>query len=69
MDDHLVVPACPDGIRYLRGVDLVSLLEIATRHRDVGEMAGAVNRSQPDVALPDFLGALSVLIAWGALRD
>jgi hypothetical protein len=67
LDDHLVVPAFPDGIRYLRGVDLVALTEIATRHRDVGEMAGAFSRSQPNIALPDFLGALSVLIAWKAL--
>jgi hypothetical protein len=67
LDDHLIVPACPDGIRYLRGVDLVALVQIAAGRRDVGEMAEALNRSQPDIALPDFLGALSVLVAWGAL--
>jgi hypothetical protein len=67
LGDHLIVPACPDGIRYLRGVDLVALIDIAAVHRDVGEMAEALNRSQPDIALPDFLGALSVLVAWGAL--
>jgi flavin-dependent dehydrogenase len=67
LDDHLIVPACPDGIRYLRGVDLVALVQIAAGHRDVGEMADALTLSQPDIALPDFLGALSVLVAWGAL--
>jgi flavin-dependent dehydrogenase len=68
LDDHLIVPACPFGIRYLRGVDLVALVELAVRHQDVGEMAASFSRSQPDIGLPDFLGALSVLIAWGALR-
>ena len=68
LDAHLIVPACPDGVRYLRGVDLVALVDLAARHQDVGEMAASFSRSQPDIGLPDFLGALSVLIAWGALR-
>jgi FADH2-dependent halogenase len=68
MDEHLIVPACPGGIRYLRNVDLVALTRLAPRHSDAGEMFEAFGRGQPDVALPDFLGALSVLIAWGVLQ-
>jgi flavin-dependent dehydrogenase len=68
MDEHLVAPACPDGVRYLRNVDLVALARLAPRHTDAGEMFEVFGRGQPDVALPDFLGALSVLVAWGVLQ-
>ena len=68
MEDHLVSPSWPDGVRYLRGVDLVELLHRAPAHRDVGEMFEAVRFASPDIALPDFLGAFSVLLATGCLR-
>ena len=68
LEDQLLVPACPDGIRYLRGVDLVELGRLAPQFTDVGQMYEALRRAQPDIALPDFLGALSVLIAWGVLQ-
>ena len=68
MEDHLVSPAWPDGLRYLRGVDLVALMQRAPAHRDVGEMFEAARLASPDIALPDFLGALSVLLATGSLR-
>jgi flavin-dependent dehydrogenase len=68
LDDHLVTDATPDGIRYLRNVDLVALTRLAPRHTDVGEMFGVFAQGQPEVPLPDFLGALSVLIAWGVLQ-
>jgi flavin-dependent dehydrogenase len=67
LDDHLFLPAWPEGIRYLRGVDLVQLLKLAPAHRDVGDLYRAVTQAGPPVILPDFLGALSALIAAGAL--
>ena len=67
LDEHLIAPACPDGIRYLRGVDLVRLVTLAPEFDDVGALFEAQRRDQPDVTLPDFLGALSVLIHWKAL--
>jgi flavin-dependent dehydrogenase len=67
MDDHLFLPAWPGGLRYLRSVDLVGLTELAPHHRDVGDLYAAFVQAHRDVALPDFLGALSVLIARGAL--
>jgi hypothetical protein len=67
-EDHLVLPSWPDGIRYLRSVDLVALVRTAPAHRDVGDLCEAMTRLQPGVPLPDMLGALSVLIARGALR-
>ena len=68
LEDQLLVPACPDGIRYLRGIDLVELGRLAPHFTDVGQIYEAQRRAQPDIALPDFLGALSVLIAWGVLQ-
>jgi hypothetical protein len=67
MDEHLFLPAWPDGVRYLRNIDLLLLLRLAPEHRDVGALYDAMFREQPGVSLPDFLGALSTLIARGAL--
>jgi flavin-dependent dehydrogenase len=68
MDDHLFLPEWPDGIRYLRNIDLMLLMRLAPEHHDVGVLYDAVFREQPGVSLPDFLGALSTLIARGALQ-
>ena len=68
MDEQLKLPAWPHGLRYLRNVDLVALARLAPDHADVGALYGALVRLQPEVILPDFLGALSVLIARGALE-
>jgi flavin-dependent dehydrogenase len=66
--DHLGLPDLPDGIRYLRGVDLVELVRLAPHQGDVGELYGTVLRGQPGVGLPDFLAALSWLVARDVLR-
>jgi flavin-dependent dehydrogenase len=68
MDDHLVLPAWPDGVRYLRNIDLILLSRLAPEHTDVGELYDAMFRQQPGVSLPDFLGALSTLLALGGLQ-
>ena len=68
LDDHLILPEVPAGIRYLRSVDLVALRQMAPKYHDVGDLCDAVARAQPGVALPDILGALSFLIARGVLR-
>lgn len=67
MDEHLCVPAWPQGLRYLRNIDVLRLCRLATEHRDVGELYAAVERAEHGIGLPDFLGALSALIAYGAL--
>ena len=70
MQDRLVLPAWPAdgrGVRYLRDVDLVRLVELAPTVTQVPDLFDAYNRAAPPVALPDFLGALSVLMAKGAL--
>ena len=60
-----ILPGIDGGVRYLRSVDLLAVLDIAPRHDDVGDMYAHYARSFGPVALPDFLGALSVLVAKG----
>jgi hypothetical protein len=67
MEDHLFLPAWPAGLRHLRSVDVLGLMELAPHHRDVGDLYAAFVAAHRDVPLPDFLGVLSVLIARGAL--
>ena len=69
IEDHLVVPGFPDGIRYVRNVDLVLLSELAPAHDGVPHLFDAYNRSAPAVPLPDFLGALSLLIGKGIVEQ
>lgn len=66
-EEHLELQGVSESLRYLRSVDLLALLDVATRHTDVGDMYAHYARSQGAVPLPDFLGALSVLVAKGAL--
>jgi hypothetical protein len=67
LEHQVLLPDWPDGVRYVRGVDLVDLLELAPAHADVGCLYRAFSDRHPSVNLPDFLGALSVLIARRAL--
>ena len=67
LEDHVFLPDWPDGVRYIRDVDLVSLVRLAPTYRDVGEIAEAYVREHGPVALPDLLGAVATLIAKGAL--
>ncbi len=67
MATHLVSPDFPEGIRYVRAVDLVTLADLAVEHRQVPDLYDAYQRLAQPVALPDFLGALSLLIANGML--
>ena len=72
MEDRLVLPDWPPtgrGVRFLRDIDLVQLVELAPDHRQVPDLYEAYNRRCAPVSLPDFLGALSVLLAKGALRN
>jgi len=65
--DHLVVPAFPGGVRYVRNVDLVLLADLAPGHDSVPALFDAYNAAATPVPLPDFLGALAVLVGKGVL--
>lgn len=62
-------PSSQAGVRFLRGVDLPCLVEMADAHAQVPDLFEAYGRARPQVSLPDFLGALSVLLAKGASRN
>lgn len=55
-------------LRFVRGVDLVRLCELACQHRHVAELYDAYCRHLPPASLPDVLGGLSVLVAHGVLQ-
>lgn len=57
------------AIRYLRGVDLLALLEMADSRTQVPDLYEAYRRSHAPVELADFLGALAVLVGRGVLRN
>lgn len=66
--DHLLLPAFPEGLRWLRGVDVVQLVDLVPGAPGVPQLFEACQRQNPEVSLPDFLGVLSVLLAHGGLR-
>ena len=57
------------ALRFLRDVDLIGVLALAPDHAQVPAWFEAYNRRFPPVALPDFLGAVAVMIAFGLLED
>jgi len=67
LEEHLVVPAFREGVRYLRSVDLVKIVALAPAYDQVPDLYAAYNRAAPPAPLPDFLGALSVLVGKGML--
>jgi hypothetical protein len=67
LEEHLVVPAFREGIRYIRSIDLVTIAALAPHYDQVPDLFAAYNRAAPPAPLPDFLGALSVAVAKGIL--
>lgn len=67
LEPRIVTPERPEGLRFLDGVDLVTLIELAPMHRDVGRLFEDYNRRCATVPLPDFLRALSFAVARGWL--
>jgi 2-polyprenyl-6-methoxyphenol hydroxylase-like FAD-dependent oxidoreductase len=65
--DAFALPEAPRGIRFLAGVDLVKLSDVAIGYRQVPDIFDAYCRAHGSVALPNFLGALSFLVARGIL--
>ena len=68
VEDHLVVPAFPEGVRYVRNIDLLKLSEMASSHAGVPDLFEAYNKVASPAPLPDFLGALSLLLGKGFLE-
>jgi hypothetical protein len=65
VEPHFVCDAFPGGVRFLRNVDLMAVARIAAAEPDVGRMYERYVAEVGPAVLPDFLGALSVLIGRG----
>ena len=63
LQEHLVTPTLPQGVRYCRNVDLVLIARLAGQFDQVPDLFDAYNRAASPAPLPDFLGALSTMIA------
>ena len=67
LEDAVPLPAARTCLRYLGGVDLLKLGEMACHHRQVPDLYEAYCRTQTPVSLPHLLGGLSLLVANGVL--
>jgi flavin-dependent dehydrogenase len=63
LDTHLIAQRVPRSVRYFRNVDLVVMVQLAPRYDQVPDLYDAYNRAAPPAPLPDFLAALSTMIA------
>jgi flavin-dependent dehydrogenase len=69
LEERLLTPRHPHGVRFLHGVDLVSLGAMAGSHAQVPDLCDAYNRAHVPVGLPEFLAALATLLAEGLLEN
>jgi flavin-dependent dehydrogenase len=69
LEERLASPALPEGVRFVRGVDLPVLVRLARQEVEVPGLFEAYGRVRGPVPLPDFLGALSILLAAGMLEN
>ena len=67
MKRHLMNDTYPKGIRYVRGVDLLKLVELAPQFDQVPDIWNGYNEKEAPVSLPDFLIGLSTAFAAGLL--
>jgi hypothetical protein len=65
---HLASSQVSLGLRYVRNVDLIRLVDIAPHHCDVPDGWIAYNAGAPAVTLPDYLTALATAFAAGLLE-
>ena len=61
LDRHIV--SGDESIRFVSGIDMVVLIELAPRFSQVPELFDAYCREQGETALPDFLFALATAIS------
>jgi flavin-dependent dehydrogenase len=67
LEPHIVSPQQPGGIRYVRGIDMVALVELAPGVRQVPELYETYVRKAGPASLHDFLFAVATAAARGWL--
>jgi flavin-dependent dehydrogenase len=68
LQEHLASDTCPEGMRWVRNVDLRCLVATAPGHREVPDAWAAYNGASTPVSLPDYLTALATAFAAGFLQ-
>jgi hypothetical protein len=63
MEPHIVTTTAPGAVRYVNGIDMVSLVELAPGCRQVPDLFAAYEKQAGPTALPDFLQALAIAVA------
>ena len=64
----LIKPGMGEPLDFVSNVEVVKLVEIAPRYRQVPDLFEAYNRAGSPVSLEDFLKALATLLAAGVLQ-
>lgn len=67
LEERLVTPLVPDGVRFVDGVDVVSLVRLAAESRQVPDLFEEYVRAAGPIDLPAFLKALATAVARGWL--
>jgi flavin-dependent dehydrogenase len=67
LEPHLVSPRDPQGIRYLKGIDLVTLITLASSSRSVPDLYEACVKRLGSMPLHDFLFAVATAVSRGWL--
>ena len=67
LEAHLVPPDVPQGVRYVSGIDVVALAELAPASRQVPDLYEAYVQRVGSASLHDFLHALAAALARGWL--
>lgn len=65
LEPHIITAESPAGVRYIRGTDLVVLVDLAPHSSQVPDLFEAYCRRADPVPLPDFLFALATAVARG----
>ena len=64
---RIITQDCQDGVRYVRNVDVLSLVDMAASQAQVADLFSAYCDRLAPVELPDFLYALATAVAQGWL--
>lgn len=67
LEPHIVSVEYPRGIRYVRGVDLIAIVELAPATSQVPDLYESYLRRVGSAPLPDFLFAVATAVARGWL--
>ncbi len=69
LEERLVTPLVPDGVRFVDGVDVVTLARLASGHTEVPNLFEEYVRCAGPIDLAAFVSTLATAVARGWLLD